>query len=152
LLLPTQIFKLKSYIDAFLVGTGVSSSPPSNIIRSSNFIGRSNWYFASQSTDPDADADLDEIRLFNRGLTQQEIELDFSLNSNPYFTTQLGLNYHWTFDSSYGDQFGGMILYGGINYDFTNDRNNNSFSAISLTNGFEIYHLEFILTVRTLQF
>ena len=41
--------------------------------RSSNFIGRSNWYHGG--TDQDADADFDDLKIFNRALSQQEIKI-----------------------------------------------------------------------------
>ena len=40
---------------------------PQNVVRNSNFIGRGNWQ------NQDADADFDELKIFNRALSQQEI-------------------------------------------------------------------------------
>ena len=36
-----------------------------------NYIGRSSWYEYADNID--ADADFDELKIFNRGLTKQEI-------------------------------------------------------------------------------
>ena len=40
---------------------------PQNVVRTSNFIGRANW------PNQDPDADFDELKIFNRALSQQEI-------------------------------------------------------------------------------
>lgn len=51
---------------------------PNSVVRSSNFVGRSNWY----PTDQDTNADLDELKIFNRSLTQKEILQE--MNNNIY--------------------------------------------------------------------
>ena len=62
---------------------GIDTTPPGSTItyqsydinavqRSSNFIGRSNWH--DVGTDQDADADFDDLKIFNRALSQQEIQ------------------------------------------------------------------------------
>jgi hypothetical protein len=48
-----------------------------NITRTSNFIGRSNWIF---NGDKDADADFDDLKIFDRALSQKEIT--FEMNNN----------------------------------------------------------------------
>jgi len=42
---------------------------PANVYRTSNYVGRSNWY----PSNTDANADFDELKIFNRALGQQEI-------------------------------------------------------------------------------
>ncbi len=68
------------YIDGIEVTTpGSKTSYASfsfaNVIRSSNFIGRSNW-----AGNSNADADFDDLKIFNRALTAQEIQ--FEMNNN----------------------------------------------------------------------
>ena len=46
-----------------------------NITRTSNYIGRSNWM-----VDQDANADYDDLKIFDRSLNQQEIL--FEKNNN----------------------------------------------------------------------
>ena len=55
--------------------TNFASFSFANVNRTSNFIGRSNWL-----DDLDADAYFDDLKLFNRALTQQEIQ--FEMNNN----------------------------------------------------------------------
>ena len=57
--------------------TNLASFSFENVIRSSNFIGRSNWHHLA---DKDADADIDDLKFFNRALTQKEIQ--FEMNNN----------------------------------------------------------------------
>ena len=52
-----------------------------------NFVGRSNWFgYLDQndvmSNDQDADVDIDELKIFNKGLTANEIQ--FEMNNNIY--------------------------------------------------------------------
>ena len=54
--------------------TNLASFRLENVIRSSNYVGRSNW------GEPDADADFDDLKIFNRALTQNEIQ--FEMNNN----------------------------------------------------------------------
>jgi hypothetical protein len=56
-----------------------SSFSLANVVRSSNFIGRSNWY-SSNNADADADADLDDLKIFNRALSQQDIQWEMNNN------------------------------------------------------------------------
>ena len=48
-----------------------------NVIRNYNYVGRSNWYGTGNQ---DSDADLDELKFFNRALTKNEIQ--FEMNNN----------------------------------------------------------------------
>ncbi len=57
------------YIDGIQKASRSSLSLPKNEVRSKCFIGKSNWYM----NDDLANADFDEIKIFNRALTQQEI-------------------------------------------------------------------------------
>jgi hypothetical protein len=70
------------YIDGYLTTAPGSSAPFTsfcfaNVVRSSNFIGRSNWFV---NGDEDADADLDDLKIFNRALSQQEIQSEMNNN------------------------------------------------------------------------
>ncbi len=48
---------------------------PRNVIRNSNYIGRSNWV-----ENPNADAVLDEFSIYNRSLSATEIYAQFNQN------------------------------------------------------------------------
>lgn len=50
---------------------------PQNVMRSSCFIGRSNWY----PSDADANAYVDELKIYNRALSLSEIQFDMSLSN-----------------------------------------------------------------------
>lgn len=63
------------YINGSLQGSGYSMSPR-NTLRSLNYLGKSNWI-----QDPDAVADIDDLRIYNRALNNSEI-LDEYLFSN----------------------------------------------------------------------
>ncbi len=68
------------YIDGNLTTAQGSSAPYAsfslaNVVRSSNFIGKSNW-----NHDENADADFDDLKIFNRALSQQEIQLEMNKN------------------------------------------------------------------------
>lgn len=56
------------YLNGSIVAQG-PSYVPRNVVRASNYLGRSHWL------DPDRDlyADLDELRIYNRALSQVEI-------------------------------------------------------------------------------
>jgi hypothetical protein len=56
------------YIDGVQTGFQSSFIIPQNLVRQKCFIGKSNW-----ATDGLANADFDEIKFFNRALTNQEI-------------------------------------------------------------------------------
>lgn len=58
----------KIYINGELMGQGVQT-PPANIVRTINYIGRSNW-----AADGYAQGRFDDFRLYNRILTENEIQ------------------------------------------------------------------------------
>ena len=57
------------YVNGSIEMIGSSTGPITTEIRDSNYLGRS-WNYPS---DTDADADIDDLKIFNRALTQQEI-------------------------------------------------------------------------------
>jgi hypothetical protein len=70
------------YIDGIEVTTpGSKTSNPSfrliNVVRNYNYVGRSNWYVTGNQ---DSDADFDDLKLFNRALTQNEINIEMNNN------------------------------------------------------------------------
>jgi hypothetical protein len=69
---------LSMFINGSPVVTSSSTSPPTNITRTSNFVGRSNFY----PSDHDAHAYFDEIKFYNRALSQNEIIADLILIEN----------------------------------------------------------------------
>ncbi|OXU15551.1 glycosyl hydrolase [Sedimentisphaera salicampi] len=75
-----SIGNVKIYKDSQLIKTG-TATPPRSVLRSSNFIGRSNW-----SSDGYYEGRIDDIRLFDYALTGNEIDTLFniSMTSEPY--------------------------------------------------------------------
>jgi gliding motility-associated-like protein len=57
-----------------------TGNPISNVERSSNYIGRSNWC----ANDPDFKGFMDEVRIYNRALSEEEIELMFTFPFSPH--------------------------------------------------------------------
>jgi hypothetical protein len=51
-----------------------SKMMPNNLVRNNNFLGRSSVY----PFDQDANADFDELKIFNRPLTQQEVQFEMT--------------------------------------------------------------------------
>lgn len=66
---------LSIYVNGSLVALGFNSSIPANQIRTNCYFGRSAYY----PGDSDADACFDDIKIYNRALTQQEIIYDMNL-------------------------------------------------------------------------
>lgn len=64
-------YTLIMYLNGMNIAENTVSFKPVYAIRDSCFIGRSNWYW--QPNNPDAIACLDEIKIFNRALSQTEI-------------------------------------------------------------------------------
>ena len=60
------------------LNTNLSSFSLANVIRTSNFIGRSNWYVTGSSSG--TDADIDDLKIFNRALSQQDIKYEMNYN------------------------------------------------------------------------
>ena len=73
-----QNLNYRFYINASLMSSGSSNQPLKNTTRILNYVGRGDWY----PTQPDLDAILDELKIFNRALTQQEIQ--YEMNDNNY--------------------------------------------------------------------
>jgi hypothetical protein len=55
------------YLDGNRVAVGTVSKIPNNVVRSSGYLGKSNW------VDPNSNADFDEMKFFNRALSLNEI-------------------------------------------------------------------------------
>jgi hypothetical protein len=51
-----------------------SNSFPNKVFRMTNHIGRSNWY----PSDVDANADFDELKIFNKALTFEEVQYEMN--------------------------------------------------------------------------
>lgn len=66
------------YVNGIQQGYTNSSVLPSNRVRTYCFIGRSAWY---QHGDDDADAYFDEIKIYNRALSDAEVANDMNVNS-----------------------------------------------------------------------
>lgn len=64
------------YVNGVLQGSLSNSLIPLNVMRSSCSIGRSSWY----PQDSDANAYVDQLKIYNRALSQNEIQFDMSLS------------------------------------------------------------------------
>jgi hypothetical protein len=78
---------LKGYINDSLIGT-VSNLTPTSISNSGNYIARHTWGPASNQTSTRFNGKLDDIGIWNRALTQQEItalyqSCNLNLSANP---------------------------------------------------------------------
>jgi hypothetical protein len=72
--------KANIYVNGLIVATGKATSSPNNILRTSNFIGKSNW------GNPNADAIFDELKIFSVALTQSQIKKEMS---NEFYLSSL---------------------------------------------------------------
>lgn len=61
------------YLNGNLMATATSAILPTNVIRKYNFVGKSTF-----PGDGLAVADLDEIKIFNRALTQQQVQFEMT--------------------------------------------------------------------------
>ena len=60
------------YIDGIRTGSATTTKYPKKIVRNKNYIGKSSW------ADPNANAVFDDIKIFNRDLSEQEIKSDMN--------------------------------------------------------------------------
>ncbi len=67
------------YVNGVLFATTSLTGQPTNVIRTSNYIGKSNW---NENGDPNANAIFDEIKIFSVALTQSQIQFEMT---NDYF-------------------------------------------------------------------
>ena len=102
---------------------------PRNVTRTKNYIGRSNC-----ADDTNADAIIDELKIFNRALTQSEIQFD--MTNQMYKSGILSLTNNWPLQGDLNDVITSTSLtsFGGISY--TSDHLNNSNGALSLSPGY----------------
>jgi hypothetical protein len=70
------------YVNGLLSGSGSNAGPFSNIVRKNCFVGYSNWGVQ----DPATNAAYDEIRLYNRSLSQLEVKQDMNKTMSMFFT------------------------------------------------------------------
>jgi hypothetical protein len=112
---------------------------PRNIVRTSNFIGKSNW-----GHDAHVDASFDEIKIFNRALYIEEIideakssNISFNYLRNDIQLNQNGLINYWKFNGNmFLDEINGDELSDANNVHLANDRFGNEKYAIILENGY----------------
>ena len=67
---------IRIYVDANLADSSSSTQPLKNTTRVLNYVGRGDNY----PTQPDIDAIIDELKIFNRALSQQEIQNEMNIN------------------------------------------------------------------------
>ena len=75
-----QFFKLGIYVNANLAISSYMNlnQPLRNTTRIFNYVGRGDC----DRSQPDINAVLDELKIFNRALTQQEIKFEMNINNN----------------------------------------------------------------------
>ncbi len=61
------------YVNGVLTATGTATYLPNNVVRSSNFIGKTNIV-----VNKNADAIYDEIKIFSVALTQSQIQFEMT--------------------------------------------------------------------------
>jgi hypothetical protein len=64
---------MRIYQNGTLVNTA-TSLPPTNVIRTYAYIGKSLW-----SSNPNINGDIDDLKIFNRAITAQEVLNDFQI-------------------------------------------------------------------------
>ena len=72
--------KANIYVDGNLTKSAIVLGLPNNLVRTSNFIGKSN------NGDPNVDAIYDEIKIFSIALSQSQIQAEMT---NEYFLSSL---------------------------------------------------------------
>jgi hypothetical protein len=136
---------LKIYTNGIETGSLSGTSYNPNIMRTKNFVGRSNWY----PTDQDVNATFDELKIFNRPLSSNEIMNEMNI-LQPYkiLTAQYlnvyappasyskGLTNYWPFASSTRDVVGGMDMTIQLNGQLSSDRFDNPNSAVNFNVGY----------------
>ncbi len=60
------------YINGVMVASGSAPEPP-NVFRTQNYVGKSDW-----SDNPLVDANIDELKMFDRALTQAEVHFEMN--------------------------------------------------------------------------
>ena len=73
------------YINGSLIGSGITNVP-GNLVRSSNFIGRSNWY---KYDNQDADAVYDDFKIYKGALTSAAILYEYNSGINQSISTSV---------------------------------------------------------------
>ena len=114
-----------------VVGVNISMSRPSSFNSTVNYIGKTTGFKNM------LDAELDDLRIFNRSLSQSEIVKIL----NAYVPDDLGfinasLTNYWAFSSNLMDSIGGISLINPVNVTFNSDRYNSINSAIYLNKGY----------------
>ena len=122
---------LAMYVNAQLVGTGSGFVTPVNVVRTSNYIGRSNW------GDPLEDITVDDIMIFNTAFLAADIETLMNVYVPNDFATLASstLTYLWNFNQNLVDQVTGSELVP-VSSSFITDRLNSANSAIYCASGY----------------
>ena len=61
------------YVNCTLTNSEIITTLPRNIVRTNNYIGKSNWIY-----DNCANAKFRNVRIYNRALSQSELRTDFN--------------------------------------------------------------------------
>ena len=130
------------YLNGLLDAATIITGQPSNVLRNFNYIGKS-----SDPLNDLANVIIDELKIFNRGLNESEIQYDYSnqmfspkaspsCNPNSNYLNVSGLVNYWTFCSSLNDVIGQATLFGANNATLVSDRFGQPSSALNLQFGF----------------
>ena len=138
------------YINGMLLGQSFDMFIPRNVNRTSNYIGKATSNYGNLWSD------LDDLRIYDRALSQSEIYDLLSSPSTSYvFNTSTnrpvptttkppissqtrytnGLINYWPIDNHVNDTVSKANMYNGINVDFVQDRFGNPNSAIRFSSG-----------------
>ena len=119
------------YVNAKSVGTASGFVTPVDVVRTNNYIGRSNW------GDPLEDIMVDDIMIFNTVFSADDIVTLMNVYVPNDFATLASstLTYLWNFNQNLVDQVTGSELVP-VSSSFITDRLNSANSAIYCANGY----------------
>ena len=87
------------YLNGNVIVTKSNIKPPQNVVRNSNFIGKSNW-----NGDGLANAIIDEIKIYNVPLTNQQVLNELNFGDPIPIPSYVPQNY-WSFNGNYNDYY-----------------------------------------------
>jgi hypothetical protein len=145
---------MKAYINSNLIGT-FTNTTPLNVSNTCNYIARHSWGTTSTQTSTRFNGKLDDISIYNRAITQQEVTALYTgiaaptSSCLPNYVPTNGLVGYWPFCGNANDESGNGNN-GTVNgATLTTDRNGNANSAYSFNGSSDFIN---ILNSPSLQF
>lgn len=127
------------YVNGKLESASTGIVPRRNISsRSKNYIGKYKSYLNSRynSNTKYTSGFFDEIKIYNRSLTEYEVLEDFSYPNSFEGAYNHEPIHYWPFSNTYSDVNGKINVYYGSGFKITKDRFQNSKSALDLNKGY----------------